>query len=319
MSRITSTQYPVFLVVIAMVSICGACASTSRTERLPPEHTTYPRDRIVERNVTMVLTPPLAVRMRANAGGLGSRITEVLAQPSSEYTRTIEGDNAVQLARILPEPGQSAAPEALRALITPRGDAVCEHGFRVMHSQYFLPHEATSAFLGIPTPWLQVRYRCSVLQRRDLTDRESDFATAVAGIDDWIFFDIHRHSFPVASDVVAEALRQTIGNRGLELIQETREGNATLLATNSIRRGTWGFPTYERVVAIIYDDGESSELVFQLYLSYPSAAESPDISGLQRYNYHGNTPLARDDAYEAAEQFLGMVAEALQNILLVSD
>lgn len=263
----------------------------------------------------MVLAPPVGSRMRINAGEQGSRTTEIMAQPFGEFTRTIEGDSAVQETRILPERGRSASPAALRERILDRGRALCDDDFRVMHSQYFLPAEATSTLLGIPTPWLKVTYRCSVLKQEDLAARERDFAIAVANLSEWSFFDIHRHPFAASSSIVAEALRRVVDERGLEVIQETKADHATLIVTNTNRRGMWGFPTYEQVVAAVFDDGAGSELVFQFYVGRPAAAESPDINGLQSYNYHGITPLARDNAYEAAELLLGRIAGEVESLL----
>lgn len=287
------------LLTYMLIGGLAGCASSGPI--LEPDATTYPRDLVRERNVTMV-TPLAALGAGINAGIVSKKGNQDIARhqtasvgkPTFEIKQTEVGDSAVHEVRIPPESVNAMDQTALYNRIPQAAEEACGAEYHVTSWKYYQGTEATSKMMGINHPWMSAKIRCPL--KIDIEPNGIDAAVEEASkeIESAQYFDIHQKEFSVSSDRLVEVIKSVLGTIELPINKEYNNENGLIFVTEGKSVGPFLTSTYQQLAAVVTSTPNGSILAFRL--------------AVQSHNGAGLVAVRRDSAYKHANRFLGDIA-----------
>lgn len=293
------------LFLVATVTIVG-CTSQPN---INATNTTYPVDRKTTLTQVVNLPVPISIDITAGLSGgtsgapVNERIGYSPGKPvlQGKFNTVVMGDAAEEELWILPRNISERSEKALLSRVNEGGRRACGGDFRLKNTKYFYGTEATLDFLNIPTPALQVRYRCRAA-REPVSGLDFGRVSSLANrFQDHRFFDIS--AFNVSNDTpkVLSNLTHFALSERMRVIESRSEGNlATFVAS---RGGGLGRPPAHLVVVIRRTSIGSQ--VTLMYLTYEGTGHDRGVRGAGTFQpgfLRQPQPRARDRAYRDALQ-----------------
>ena len=125
------------VVMFSAIFLLGCTAGP----RVPPDVTSYPRDKTETRPVTMVFTPTYLLGVAASlmgSGASGNHQSLTGWKPTVEYEETVVGDKAEFESFIVPRDPSEHSEEFLFSRVDEVGGNLCPEEFIVVRSTYFM-------------------------------------------------------------------------------------------------------------------------------------------------------------------------------------
>lgn len=286
------------LVTLAISGVLVSCALPVG-RGIEPDRTTYPSELVREEHRKVSLLPsPVGAEINVSGTGISHQTTTV-GRPYLEYNQSVKGDSAEHELRILPRGGGSSE-SSLLAQVPPIAHSVCGEQYRIHFTMYRDGTDATSGFLGIRGPWLQVNVRCPIDVLAD--DRSTEqVLSASSDVLDANYFDISQKTYPVSAAKLRSAVESAISSRGMSIARSTGgDEDMTGIVTNRRPFGMYGARVWEQIIVAIEPTHNGSMLTVRLVA---------DELQLRSYSYKYSdvlnvlTPIRRDDAYKRARVF----------------
>ena len=185
-------SWPFLLLLAAFASGCSA------TPEIEPLVTTYPKDRVEEvKNVVNLPLPyQLSSKLNLSCGSAAKPVDEQAAYSpgtqilQSMFTDKVVGDSAEKEQWIVPTKMREANEQFLMGLVEEGGSRACKGAFKVKDTKYYYGTEATIRHMGINSPAVLAKYRCTA-SRSKVSDEEIKVVERLSSkIVDASYFDI---------------------------------------------------------------------------------------------------------------------------------
>jgi len=293
-------------IAAASVILVSGCVAGYMVD---PDRTTYPRESIRRRQVSMpILDRNVGVGVGVEAGDSFSHESVIAGRPFLEFEKTMIGDSAVHEVRILPKAAGARNKTSLLAGAPDVARRICGQRYRITRAQYYNGTEATSRFLGIAHPWLKVVIRCPVdVQTKD--DPAAELVVSVSkAVPEADYFDVHEKDYPVGVTQLHEVVEKVLAKRGMLIKRNFRSSDMDVIITDRHRTGIVGFPVYEQLIAVLAKKEKGSLLAVRLLAHDRDFEGRSDATGSLRL-----TPGRRNFAYRRVQSFLGEIAKGLES------
>lgn len=288
----------------------------SATPEIEPLVTTYPKDRVEE--VTNVVNLPLPLqlmsKLKLSGGTAGKPVDEQAAySPGTQilqgtFTDTVVGDSAEKEQWIVPTRVREANEQFLMGLVEKGGTRACKGGFRVKDTKFYYGTEATLRHMGIQSPAVFARYRCTAT-RKPVADEDVKLVDRLSSkVTDAAYFDISTFFLPATTDSMINALKAVSDHHSMRIIDSGTRGRIRYLVASRGQQSAHP----ESMVAAVRQDREGSRLSL-LYMIYEQTYHYRGTAGAgtkSRGYIKGRQPVSRDAAYKASRVLAEEVAAA---------